>query len=280
MKNVVITHKDCFDGFTAYWVAIGKLGRTNADYYFMNYNDNPWDLPIEGNNVLVFDFSFKRHIMEAFKLKAHSFRVFDHHKTAMAECEGLDYCTFDLNKSGAMLAWDHFHPEQEPPDLVKYVQDYDLWTFKLEKSKEVNAAIMSYEKTWENWDMLASRVQYAKNLMIELGEVALRKEKIADDIILEKATTMVVDGSRVPMVNTCLPGNSALDKLRTGHPFAAAYYFKPNGAIKVSLRSTDAGRDVSEVAKKYGGGGHRNAASFDCEMVQFMEFHSTVEPLQ
>ena len=280
MKNIVICHKDCFDGFTAYWVALAKLGRTNTQYYFMNYNDNPWELPIEGNDVLVFDFSFKRPIMEAFAIKAKNFKVFDHHKTALAECQGLDYCTFNMDKSGAMLAWDYFNPGQEPPDLVKYVQDYDLWTFKLDKSKEINAAIMSYEKTWENWDMLASRVQYASNLMIELGEVALRKEAIADKIILEKANTMIIDGSRVPVVNTCLPGNSAMDTLRKDCPFAAAYYFKPNGAIKVSLRSTDSGRDVSEVAKKYGGGGHRNAASFDCEIGQFMEFHSTVEPLK
>jgi nanoRNase/pAp phosphatase (c-di-AMP/oligoRNAs hydrolase) len=46
-----------------------------------------------------------------------------------------------------------------------------------------------------------------------------------------------------------------------GEAFAAYYWDTPTGRV-FSLRSTDEGLDVSEIAKQYGGGGHRNASGF------------------
>ena len=50
-------------------------------------------------------------------------------------------------------------------------------------------------------------------------------------------------------------------RMAKGEPFAACYWDTPAGRV-FSLRSTDDGVVVSAVAKKYGGGGHRNAAGF------------------
>lgn len=273
--NIVICHKDCVDGFTASWISHIKFGSTNTKYYFLNYNDNPLIMPIEGNDVLVFDFSFKRPIMEMFAVKAKSFKVFDHHKTAKEACEGLDYCTFDLNKCGSVLAWEYFFPGSQVPKFVQYVQDYDLWQFKLPNSKAINAYINAMPKSIENWDLLSSRVELAPAFCIEMGNMCLLKDKQVVDMTLERQNTMVIGGHRVPVVNANVFVNEVLDALRIGQPFAASYSFKANGGVKFSLRSTDEGVDISEICKQYGGGGHRNAGSFDLEFVQFMEIHST-----
>jgi oligoribonuclease NrnB/cAMP/cGMP phosphodiesterase (DHH superfamily) len=42
----------------------------------------------------------------------------------------------------------------------------------------------------------------------------------------------------------------------------ATYYDREDGRRVFSLRSVSDGPDVSEIAKIYGGGGHRNAAGF------------------
>jgi nanoRNase/pAp phosphatase (c-di-AMP/oligoRNAs hydrolase) len=66
----------------------------------------------------------------------------------------------------------------------------------------------------------------------------------------------------VPVVNC--PGVIASDllgELAEGNPFAAGY--QDIGTRRNwSLRSTDAGEDVSKIAEQLGGGGHRNAAGF------------------
>src|SRR3990167_6908610 len=79
---------------------------------------------------------------------------------------------------------------------------------------------------------------------------------------LPGARRMVIGGHDVPIAN--LPYTLSSDaghKLAQGEPFAACYYDTPGGRC-FSLRSTDTGKDVSEVAKCYGGGGHARAAGF------------------
>jgi nanoRNase/pAp phosphatase (c-di-AMP/oligoRNAs hydrolase) len=63
-------------------------------------------------------------------------------------------------------------------------------------------------------------------------------------------------------------GHLMAEKDRT--PFAACWWMTPEGVV-FSLRSTDVGLDVSEIAKSYGGGGHRNAAGFRLTIEQFKE---------
>jgi oligoribonuclease NrnB/cAMP/cGMP phosphodiesterase (DHH superfamily) len=46
-----------------------------------------------------------------------------------------------------------------------------------------------------------------------------------------------------------------------GEPFAACYWDTPGWRV-FSLRSEDGAQDVSEVAAKFGGGGHKHAAGF------------------
>ena len=86
--------------------------------------------------------------------------VLDHHLTAQdhfqsdpgvenAMLERGHVVHFDSSHSGAVLSWNHFHPGEPPPDLLLYVEDQDLWNWKLPRSEEVNAAIGSYPREFE-----------------------------------------------------------------------------------------------------------------------------------
>jgi uncharacterized protein len=46
-----------------------------------------------------------------------------------------------------------------------------------------------------------------------------------------------------------------------GHPFAACFWIDGK-EMAFSLRSAPDGLDVSEIAKRFGGGGHQHAAGF------------------
>ena len=47
--------------------------------------------------------------LEMFKQKAAVAKIKEH-KTAEEKCKDFDFCTFDIEKSGCMLAWDYFFP--------------------------------------------------------------------------------------------------------------------------------------------------------------------------
>jgi hypothetical protein len=68
---------------------------------------------VTGLDVAIVDFSYKRPVMIELARKAKSILVLDHHKTAEAEliepCPGIEV-HFDMNRSGAVMAWEYFHP--------------------------------------------------------------------------------------------------------------------------------------------------------------------------
>lgn len=140
---IVIYHGNCYDGFTAAWLFWRE--HPGADFYPAVYGQfDIGDVPVEGRDVVMVDFSLKRDEMIRLNKRAASFVCLDHHKTAEAELEGLDFCVFDMEKSGAQLAWIFLHDHDDvgpPPSLVEYTADRDLWRFSLPDSRQINALV-------------------------------------------------------------------------------------------------------------------------------------------
>ena len=135
--NCVIYHADCTDGFGAAYSAWKLLGN-RAEYHACKHGTTPPD--VKGKTVAILDFSFNNATTKQMIEEAEGLIVIDHHKSAMVELHDISNTHFDMTKSGAMLAWEFFHPGKEPPKFIKYIQDRDLWTWELEYSKEFSAA--------------------------------------------------------------------------------------------------------------------------------------------
>jgi hypothetical protein len=297
-KPLCIYHGNCADGFTAAWAVWKALG-DNCEYVPGVYGNEPPD--VTGRDVILVDFSYKLPVLEAMckPRGAFSMLILDHHKTAEADLKGLGvdmskwtgvvdwkryqdnlalddmenancngaivYQVFDMNRSGAGLTWDFFHPKEARPPMVNYVEDRDLWKFDLVKSREIAALIFSYDYTFENWDRLDQQIAdpAAFNVAISEGAAIERKHhKDVAELVRVTKRRMVIGGHEVWCAN--LPYTLTSDAgnlMAQGAPFAACYWDTPEGRV-FSLRSTADGLDVSEIAKQYGGGGHKNASGF------------------
>lgn len=262
MSYLVLYHKNCQDGLAAA-LAVRKYLWDNglmkgSKFQTAQYGDNPPD--VTGLDVVIVDFSYPRETLMEMKSKAKSLIVIDHHATAQAALDGLDFCIFDMTKSGAVLAWEHFHPNKSLPRLMAYVQDRDLWEWKLPFSQEVSAALRSYKPFLAEQERFLDDNSLAG--LISEGAAILRYQKQQIDFVLSQPVQMVeIGGYTVPCINATHLLSELGNELAKGHPFAALY-FDTNDKRVFSLRSTDDGIDVSEIAKIYGGGGHRNAAGF------------------
>jgi hypothetical protein len=159
-----------------------------------------------------------------------------------------------------MIAWDFLHPGKEPPALLRHIQDRDLWKFELEGTRETQAAVFSYPYDFEVWDRL---VAMDPQELRRDGEAIERKHfKDIREFIDAAAGRMELAGHDVPALNAPYFWSSdAGHIMAAGEPFAVCYWDTPGGRV-YSLRSSDGGVDVSEIAKRFGGGGHRNAAGF------------------
>jgi oligoribonuclease NrnB/cAMP/cGMP phosphodiesterase (DHH superfamily) len=269
MSTICIYHGNCADGFGAAWVVRKAL--RDIEFHAGVYQNPPPD--VTGKQVILVDFSYKRAVMEQIRRQAVGrVLVLDHHKTAEAELvdlEGVE-TVFDMNRSGARIAWDYFFPGSEPPQLLLHIEDRDLWRFNLPFTREIQANVFSYPYDFDAWDELMSR---PVEELITAGSAIERKHfKDINELLGVVTRPMRIGGFEINCAN--LPYTLTSDaghELAKGKPFGACYWDTPEGRV-FSLRSTDEGEDVSTIAKQYGGGGHRNASGFRVSYEQAKAF--------
>lgn len=301
-KPLVIYHANCADGFTAAW-CFHHYSPEGFDYHPGVYNEPP---PYCRDRVVyLVDFSYKRAVVEGICKIATEVILIDHHKTAIDDLGFLidqscpDFQSnftwyVDTERSGARLAWDYIYNRRgtttaqetippidpmykQPPLLLGYVEDRDLWKFKLANSREVSASIFSYKYSFEQWDkLMAGGAGLVLGMAAEGSAIERKHHKDIEELLHVCISYGTIGGFTVPIAN--LPYTLASDachrmakEWKDGKMFAASYYDTANHRV-FSLRSTPDGMDVSDIAKLYpGGGGHKHAAGFRIPLADIMK---------
>lgn len=263
MTTLVIYHADCYDGFTAAWIA--RQAMPDCELFEGRHGEDPPYELAHGRNVYVLDFSYPRMMMVKLNLNASQLLVLDHHKTAQANCEGLPFCEFDMERSGAGMAWEYFFRGAEHPAWIERVEDRDLWRFKLSCTAEVHAFIASFPMTMENWDTLNRLPIYEHK---RRGEAINRYIETSISKSVKAARLVVFGNNNVVVLNVPYQNASeTADSLLKSFPavrYSLTYFQRADSCWQYSLRSRS-DFDVSEIAKSHGGGGHAQAAGFDTE---------------
>jgi oligoribonuclease NrnB/cAMP/cGMP phosphodiesterase (DHH superfamily) len=211
---------------------------------------------------VVLDFSYDNSTTKRLMKEAKNFLVIDHHKSAMVELHDVACTRFDMNHSGAMLAWKFFHPGKDAPRLIKFIEDRDLWKWEIPYSKEFSAAFDMVPFDFEEFDKYLddSSVDNAQ----ERGAYILAYSKTVISKIAKQAVPRKMDGKDVLVVNSSHWMSEIGAALSPKCDFAVIWFYDHDTRqVKVSLRAHHEDSDVSEIAKKYRGGGHRKAAGFN-----------------
>lgn len=307
MKDLVFYHADCADGFGAAFAAWLRLG-DSAEYVPVKYGQfetaadlgMKFDPQFGERKVFILDFSFNRPVMDYLFRVAEHVTWLDHHKTAFEmwcrkapdlfftthkESDQRKIIVLDDCKSGALLAWEHFHPNKTVPMMIQHIDDRDRWQFRLENTREFSAALFA-RRPWsfEDWHRMFVQTYVphggSTSEMLRLyheGHAILRAHD--QDVVsavkqarkCKLRVTINDDPKKVPvsidyhgLAVNCPPSLSS----DVGHALAKqcgayglCWSLDKDGVAQCSLRSTG-DYDVSAIAKCYGGGGHRNAAGF------------------
>ena len=266
-RPLVIYHANCPDGFGAAVAAYCHFRQGDdcpCDFFAAAFGQPPPD--VTKRQVYIVDFSYPRQILKTICRKAQRVTILDHHLTAQQNLTGLERehanlrVIFDMDKSGAVLTWEFFH-RSPPPRLLLHIQDRDLWRFELEGTNDLYAALLARPFDFRVWAELIDGGELPASLFAE-GEAINRYRREMIAMLRHKAVIGTIDGCQVPIVN-CYDeiASDLLAELALDHPFAASY--QDQGTLrKWSLRSNATGADVAEIARRFGGGGHRHAAGF------------------
>jgi hypothetical protein len=279
MRHFCIFHAGCPDGFGAAWSAWRAWGDGGA-YVARGHEDPLRVAEFEGAYVLFADIAPPPRAYRPLAEQAAQLVVLDHHVSAQRAfeadpflarelAEGGHSVRFDLQRSGSALAWSALHPSDALPDLLAYVEDQDLWSWKLPLSREVNAAIASHPRSFEAWSALAAQPIDA---LAEEGVPILRAFRAEIERALSNAQPLAIGKLRVEGVNARTQraeiGHELAQRARYGTP-AGAVYRVEGRRVDVSLYSIGE-CDVATIAAGLGGGGHRNAAGFSVDLADWL----------
>lgn len=272
-KYLCIYHGNCADGFGAAWVVRKALGEENVEFHAGVYGNEPPN--VEGRDVILVDFSYKRPVLLQMAETANSILIIDHHKTAASDLTNisqaaLEYgvcpirAVFDMEYSGAMLTWQFYFHDEQPPVLLKHIEDRDLWRFKIKGTRQIQANLFSYPYDFEVWDELMEKANgIGWDMMYKEGAAIERKHfKDIKEFINVAQQIDIIAGYIVPVLNAPYFWSSDAGQIMCdSYPFAACYWDTPTGRV-YSLRSDENGVDVSIIAALFGGGGHKHASGF------------------
>lgn len=290
--DMMIYHANCADGFGAAWAAWLRWGDA-VEYVPCAYGQPAPD--VLGKHVLIGDFSFKHEVTEMLAKGAASIMILDHHETAEAELKPWrvsgDFAAdmiegwwerwpdrphvsalFDMNRSGARMMWDFCFPGEEAPLLIRLIEDRDLWRFTMPETKPFGVWLRCEPFNFERWELIAQQLNDGRDAERIFSEAAAMQrffdQKVAE--IGRLARNGLIGGHEVPLCN-CPPmfasevGHWLLDE-NPAAPFVATY--SDQGKSRgYSLRSRDDRLNVADIARKFGGGGHRNAAGFGVPLI-------------
>jgi uncharacterized protein len=277
MKKICLYHKNCMDGLGAAYAVWAK----DPSYTFtpIQYGEELPNLA-EYSEVLMVDFSISSDYLENL-LKEKKVIIIDHHEKAekhLGKFIGSDLLAkhkgeivFDTNNSGAVLAWNYFNKYLTTPLLLKYIEDRDLWRWKMEDSQAISMWLSSEINfstiTFREFASIAKRIEHNIHAVIPSGRAMIKyKDGLVDSIARNARVKKVKIGENiyeVPIVNSSILQSEVGNIISKDHPFGIVFFENlENSKTVYSLRSSKEGLNVSEIAECFGGGGHKHAAGF------------------
>ena len=189
-----------------------------------------------------------------------------------------------MERSVAMIAWQTLTQEQtgaspeqaDAPDLIRYVQERDLWHWRLPDSGAINAYIASMPYQLHEWNLLSAQLEDRayRRFAVQCGLALLRHQEQVVKAQAEQARMMpfntldpetgAMNVWTAPATNATVHHSETTALLLANHPDApfAALYGDTSTGRRWSLRSEMGRADVAYIAEYHGGGGHRNAAGY------------------
>jgi uncharacterized protein len=261
-KIIVIYHGGCRDGFGGAWAAWRKFGDRAA--YLPVFDRFAPPCVLKNKEIYLIDYGYPMEVTR--KLIRDNARVtaVDHHITAKDTVVLTKDYSFSLHHSGAVLAWNYFHPKQKVPTLLRCVEDFDLWRWNTPSSKEILAVVNLFGQEFATWNRIAKDLESAakRKIYTEKGKVILHYEEWLLHELLPSAELVNFLGHKVFVINAPRHFTDDLGNMlaKKSHSFAVVWS-EYAGEIRVSLRS-DGSVDVAKIAQKFNGGGHKTASGF------------------
>ena len=246
----------------------------------IDYKDDfPFDEIIPNETVVFVDFSLQ---MEGGfeRLRKITDKIYwiDHHKTAIEKHKGFECAGIRRDGVAAcVLTWKYYYPYEEVPVIVEMLGAYDIWDFSKygEDLNKLQTGIRLFdhgpeEQMWVDWFKLAK--SSIDNLLLSVGAIALKyRNNYYAGLIKSWAFWAEFEGYKAICCNMGSCSSQLFDSVKEDYDLMMPFVFDGK-QWSVSIYTKKKGIDVSKLAEKYKGGGHKNAAGFTVKELPFKRY--------
>lgn len=310
-QAIVYYHNPCSDGIAGAWCAWNYFEEGSIEYHGCKPDEDIMQKLLKRRTELT---NITIYFIDVLPIRdipglcaiAKQVVIMDHHKTNQEYIDTLPKLDnlvvhFDLERSGAQIAWDYFNPGFSHPWFIDYIGDRDLWTWKLPNSRAINSGLQNqghldslgkfYTFCRENKDTDTETVM---KQMLNCGNAIESYQKRIITQATENAVLLCFNEPKSGLKTQCWAGNITPDLVSdlgnvlaerelpdgTKPMFSVIYsYYILNDEYRLSLRSSDKNpqsADVSAIAKRMDvrGGGHKHAAGCKVSSIKFWQYFS------
>ena len=278
---IVFYHNDHDGECSGFWVM------TNAEHFkkhghpkyqnnrcqSINYNmPFPFEMVEKDERVYIVDFSIEPSDMDKLLEITKDVIWIDHHKTAIEKYEDYSHelaGTRQDGTAGCELTYAFFEADDEPPMFTKYIGDRDVWKHALgDNTNYFCLGLLSYDTHPQAsiWQELCTDEEKTEEIIEQGRAIKQYRDSWAKSYRNKFGGDCVFEGYYCKIMNLAQCGSEYFgEDIETYDIVIPFAYDCENNNWVVSLYSTKEDIDVSEIAKKHGGGGHKGASGFTVE---------------
>ena len=233
----------------------------------------PFNIISKDDIVYMVDFSLQpvKEMIDLYNIVGKNLIWIDHHITAIEnvykENPELEFSGIRKNGTAAcILTWNYLFPDKELPKTVELLGRYDVWDIS-EEILQFQYGFRTNPDTWPNKQDELWKQCFETNTSIypilHIGKIILNYEQKQNEIYCRScAFEITFEGLKALAVNKRLTSSQLFDSIWDNKKYDMMITFgiKKNGFWDVSFYSDKKDIDVSKIADKYGGGGHKGAA--------------------
>lgn len=284
MKALVVYHKVDLDGVCSAAVVKIKIEEEGGKVtlYGWTYGD-PVEPVIEMakdfDKIFLVDISFPdMGVLSELNNGGHEVIWIDHHLTAINNNPGIKFAGIrEIGTAACELTHKFLYEEKEVPLLIKYLSAYDVWnkdryewdevlavqyTMRaycgLSVSKVINYLNFHKDDTSTEESLFIKSLASKGNAIIKANSVRNKSE------CNMYAFEAYVCGYKAICMNTTEFNSTVFDSVwdESKYDVMLPFLIKSDGVVRCSLYTTRTEINCGELAAKFGGGGHKQAAGF------------------
>ena len=257
------------DGCCAAAIARRALGEKLVLHPLQIGDPIPWGMIEISQQVVLLDYSLPLEDMQRLS-DGRRLVWIDHHKTSLARL-GQAMAAIpgerSLEAAACVLTWQTFFPEDPTPQAVLLIGDRDIWRMAYTDTRAFSEGLFQEDIGPEHdelWKPLLDGDQLLVNQLIDRGRVLYQARlKGIRDVVGHYGFETVFEGHKTLVVNHRGNGDMGEHIRQAGYALAYCYVeVVRDGRLQTVVTLYSDQIDVSEIARKFGGGGHRGAAGF------------------